>query len=191
VKHRRGRAAVSLQPLPSPDELLEIVHERGGHVSARELARELGLRGGAKAELKRRLKDIERPGGRRAPSMALVEVTELDDQGELWGESRSLPGAAILIVAGSGAAAQPGDRLLARIRRSDDGALHGHVFKLLPRAAKEVVGVVQKTAAGWWLAPSRKDAKQEYRVVELPEATLSGDLVRAELDHGRPLERPI
>ena len=46
----RGRGSV-----PSPDELMEIVHERGGRVSARELARELGLQArGDKAELKRR-----------------------------------------------------------------------------------------------------------------------------------------
>ncbi|MEZ5845126.1 MAG: ribonuclease R [Geminicoccaceae bacterium] len=177
--------------VPTPDELLEILHERGGHVSARDLARELGLRGGDKAELKRRLRQLDRPGARKAPSMLFCVVSEIDGDGEVWAESSTLPGAAILVEAsGPGAAPGLGDRLLVRPERSDDGPIIGHVFKILPKAPAETVGVVQKGPRGLVLVPSRKDKKDDLPIVAGDVEAEPGDIVRVRLQRGRPLEPP-
>lgn len=189
---RRGFVTKSKDKVPSPDDLLVLLHERGGHISVRDLARELDLRGGDKAELKRRLRAIHGQGGKHEPSMAYCEVIEQDTDGELWAESTTMPGAAILILDNhkSPHAPQVGDRLLARLERQEDGAIFGRVFKILPKNSSDVVGVIQKSSAGWWLMPSRKDAKRELRLEDVPEGIASGDLVRAELTPGRPLAPP-
>ncbi|MCB1969985.1 MAG: ribonuclease R [Geminicoccaceae bacterium] len=182
----KGRATV-----PSPAELLELLHDRGGRVSARDLARELGLSGDARAELKHRLRQLERPNARRAPSMIFCEVSEIDEDGEIWAESATLPGAAILIRSDRpGAAPTLGDRLLARPERQEDGLIVGHLFKLLPRAPREMVGQLEKTAHGLVLVPSRKDQKRELPVVPGEVEADAGDIVRVTLEHGRPLEPP-
>ncbi|MCB2053177.1 MAG: RNB domain-containing ribonuclease, partial [Geminicoccaceae bacterium] len=183
-------------PIPSPDELAEIVHERGGRVSARDLARELGLSGGAKAELKRRLREADPRGARRAPSMVFCEVSEVDADGEVWAESGSMPGAAILIRADRpGTAPGVGDRLLARLSRDEDGTVVGRVFKLLPRASREIVGVLQQAGGNLVLVPSRREAKQEFFIrredVPADVEAEAGDIVRATLQPGGPLARPL
>ena len=126
-------------------------------MSSRQLALELGLKGGAKAELKRRLRQIDKPGSKRSPSMILCEVTEIDDDGEIWAQSTSFPGLALLVLSDRpGTAPKPGDKLLAKPSRQEDGTAIAQLFKLLPKSPTTSIGVLQKTSSGLILLPSRK-----------------------------------
>ena len=191
ARSRRGNRTQAAK-LPSPDELLEIIHDAGGHVSARDLARDLGLRGGDKAELKRRLRSVKSGSGKRSPSMTMCEVIEQDEDGELWGESAAYPGTAILLVPDKLTKVSPktGDRILTRMEWLDDGSLIGHIFRILPQSPRNIVGVIEQSKSGWWLKPSHKDAKREFRVENPPTEISAGDLVRAELTPNRPLASP-
>jgi len=197
-KDRRG--------VPSKEELVELAHERGGRISSRALSRELGLTGGAKAELKSRVRELRQsgmiasrqPGGRRErgglPPMAVVDVTEIDEDGEVWGESRSLPGTALLVLGPDGGepSLAPGDRFLGRLRPDETGErIEARLFRPLPRAPKEIVGVLEAGTDGMVLRSTRRDSDREWQVAASDGAELeAGLVVRAEIEPAKPLARP-
>ena len=130
------------------------------------------------------------------PRMAAVEVTAIDDEGELIGESPAVPGAAIRVLGEDGGEAplEVGDRALLRLDTDAEGMLEGRLFRKLARLQRETVGVVEKQGQALFLRPSRKSAGRETpTMLPLDPAAFAldeGDLVRARLDRGRPLAPP-
>ncbi len=130
------------------------------------------------------------------PRMAAVEVTAIDDAGELVGESPAAPGAAIRVLGEDGGEAplEVGDRALMRLDTDAEGMLEGRLFRKLARIQRETVGVVEKQGQAFFLRPSRKSANRETpTMLPLDPAAFAlddGDLVRARLDRGRPLAPP-
>ncbi len=127
------------------------------------------------------------------PRMAAVEVTSIDDAGELVGESPAVPGAAIRVLGedGNEAPLEVGDRALMRLDTDAEGMVEGRLFRKLARVQREIVGVVEKKGEAFFLRPSRKAASREMpTLLPLDPAAIgldAGDLVRARLDRGRPL----
>ncbi len=188
--------------MPSRAELVALAEGSGGRLSSGDLARDLGLKGAAKATLKEEIRALKREGrignrgrGRdRLPKVAFVEVTHLDDDGDLWGESPALEGASLLLRFDKpGAAPAPGDRALVRPETNEDGALIGHVFKVLKGRPSSLVGIV--VAGGrdgdLWLQPTAREAKDELRLDANGLDLAPGDMVRATAERGRPLEAPV
>ncbi len=130
------------------------------------------------------------------PGMAAVEVTAIDDAGELLGESPAVPGAAIRVLDADGGAAplEVGDRALMRLSTDVEGAIEGRLFRRLAPVARDIVGVVEATGESLHLRPSRRSADRDQPTrlrLEPGDLDLApGDLVRAELDRGRPLAAP-
>ena len=200
---RRGRRPSTAVELPTVEEILRFVDARGGHATTREIARAFGITGAARVALRRYLHQLRkagtlgRPGRRRVrgggelPAVAVVEVTGIDEDGELIGETAALPGASLRILVEflEGPAPGVGDRVLARLERTADGFIEAHPIKLLPRRAREVVGVVERAPWGLVLRPTSRKDDREYRITGDSEAG-PGDLVRARLLHARPLAAP-
>ncbi len=130
------------------------------------------------------------------PRMAAVEVTSIDDAGELLGESEAVPGASIRVLAEDGGEAplEVGDRALMRLDTDDEGVVEGRLFRKLARIQREAVGVVEKQGQALFLRPSRKSASRDTpTLLPLSPGDLEleeGDLVRARLDRGKPLAPP-
>ncbi len=130
------------------------------------------------------------------PGMAAVEVTAIDDAGELVGESPAVPGAAIRVLDADGGEAplEVGDRALMRLSTDAEGAIEGRLFRRLSRIAREIVGIVETTGDTFFLRPSRRSADRDQPTrlkLDPGDLTLAdGDMVRAELDRGRPLAQP-
>ncbi len=199
---RRGRNPGTVA-LPTVEEILSFVDARGGHATTREIARAFGLTGAARVALRRRLDELRKAGhlgrpsrrrgrgGRGLPPVAVVEVTGIDEDGELVGETAAAPGAALRILVEflDGPAPGVGDRLLARLEPTADGFVEARPIRLLPRRAEEVVGVVERAPFGLVLRPTGRKDDREYRITEDGGAA-PGDLVRARLLHGRPLAAP-
>ena len=137
---------------------------------------------------------FERTG--QPPRMAAVEVTGIDDAGELLGESDAVPGAAIRVLAEDGGEAplEVGDRALLRLDTDDEGVIEGRLFRKLARVQREAVGVVEEQGQALFLRPSRKSASRDTpTLLPLSPGDLeigAGDLVRARLDRGKPLAPP-
>lgn len=130
------------------------------------------------------------------PRMAAVEVTAIDDAGELYGESAAVPGAAIRVLDEDGGEAplEIGDRALMRLDTDDEGVIEGRLFRRLARIQRETVGMVERRGEAFFVRPSRKlQSREAPAVLPLDPAGMEleeGDLVRASLDRGRPLAAP-
>ena len=177
----------SERPLPGKEEILAFVaRERAAaqeagrplpdKIGKREIAQAFGIRGAAKIELKRLLKELEAEGEleRRGktlhkpgqlPNVVLADVKTRDRDGEFiavpveWDEAELGPAPRILVSAprrDKKRRDQPtpgvGDRALLRVSRdphSDEGepAYLGRVIKLVSRTRAQIVGVFRANLA--------------------------------------------
>ncbi len=188
--------------LPSRDEILAfIARERAAgnatKIGKREIAREFGIRGSDKIELKRVLRDLQdegavekrgktlvRPGV--LPPVVLCDVTGRDLDGELiarpveWDSSQLGPTPRILLHVPR--RAKPGfpmpgvgDRALVRTERERDpepGApdYSGRVIKLLSKQKSRVLGIFRADARGGGGRIEPIDKKQLGRELAVSES---------------------
>ncbi len=188
--------------LPSRDEILAfIARERAGgfvgKIGKREVAREFGVRGADKIDLKRILRELQDEGAveKRGktlvkpgvlPPVVLCDVTGRDLDGELiarpveWDASQL--GETPRIILHAPKRAKPGtpvpgvgDRALVRTERERDAApgapaYSGRVVKLLSRQRARILGVfrVDARSGGGRIAPI--DRKQLGRELSVSEA---------------------
>lgn len=193
-------------PFPSREQILEYVNASEQRVGKREIARAFRLDSEQKLSLKRVLKALEAEGaiergrGRHyhepgsLPSVAVVEVTGIDTDGELlarplsWNEEVPAPVVYVVPEGRSRAALAPGDRALVRLRKLDPGSYEGKVIRRLAEAPARALGIYEAFGAQGRIRPIDRRAKQEFLVA--PGDTMDcepGELVRAEVRPGRPL----
>jgi ribonuclease R len=193
-------------PFPSREQILEYVNASEQRVGKREIARAFRLDAEQKMSLKRILKELEAEGaiergrGRHyhepgsLPSVAVVEITGIDTDGELlarplsWDEEAPAPVVYVVPEGRSRAALAPGDRALARLRKLDTATYEGRVIRRLAAAPARVLGIYEAIGGQGRIQPIDRRAKQEFLVA--PGDTLDcepGELVRAEVRPGRPL----
>jgi len=176
---------------------MEFIQAAGGEVQAREVAQAFSVRGDQRHGLRKLLRELRsegelegRPPRRHAitgkpPPVMPVTVEEVDEDGdliarpidELFGELRvRLPHHALERPA-------PGldDRLLIKLFRQGDGSYEGRVIRVLPKGAREVVGVVERAGDGFRLRPADRKLKHEFLLRADKVEVAIGDLVRAQV----------
>ncbi len=210
-------------PLPSKADILAfIARERDAanaagrpaptKIGKREIARAFDVRGDARIELKRTLKELEAEGAverRRTrltrpgalPPVLVVDVVGRDRDGELvgtpavWDASERGAAPRILVQVPRRTRAGPpapgvGDRALVRVSLDGEGgstAYTGRVVKLLAKARARVIGVFRATsdAEARVLPTDKKNAQTEYVVPpDLRGGAADGDLVAVEVVGG-------
>jgi ribonuclease R len=168
-------------PLPSKQQILHFVREHAGKVGKREIARafQVGDRVGLK-KLLRELQDdgaLERGGRKKLgppgtlPDMALVEVIDIDIDGELvarpleWRGDGAPPRVVLTGEERSLGAIGIGDRVLARLRRHGERAYEGRFVRLVHAAPDEIIGVFSIAGRGEGRIQSTdKKDREEYAV---------------------------
>jgi ribonuclease R len=203
AKAARGPRSPSAARLPSPDELRRYIDDNPDAATLRELARAFQLKGQDRTELKRLLRELEpRAPGRgrrrqaaaaRLPSVAVLEVTGVDPDGELLakpaGQPQETPTAAPIVLlhdAGRGRTPAVGDRVLARISRHGDEA-EGQIIRVLPRAPARIVGTLERFGERLGIRPIGARVRElEVQAAEVGAAQ-PGELVVAERIEARPL----
>lgn len=110
-------------------------------------------------------------GQGRLPSVAVVEVMALDDDGELIAEpvSRGDSGNDVkprihLRALGRGRAPEIGDHVLARLSFIEGLAYDGQVIKVLPRPQKKIIGLLEQTRDGLVVRPLDRKAGRELKI---------------------------
>src|SRR6185295_1890439 len=150
--------------LPEPltrERVLEALRKSGGSAQKRDIARELGIGPEQKKELRGILRGLEEDGalgrtGRKRyadtqalPQSGVMEIIDRDADGELLARMRGpdgLFGPPVRLAPGDarGQKGEPavgvGDRVLARLARTDDG-MEARVVKRLGQSAHQVLGV--------------------------------------------------
>jgi ribonuclease R len=199
---RRPRSPLAGR-LPNPHELRRYIEDNPDAATLRELARAFQLKGQDRTELKRLLRELEpRAPGRgrrrqaaaaRLPSVAVLEVTGVDPDGELLakpaGQLQEAASAAPIVLlhdAGRGRAPAIGDRVLARISRRGDEA-EGQIIRVLPRVPARVVGTLERFGERLGIRPI--GARVRELEVQSTGGAQPGELVVAERIEARALGR--
>ena len=209
---RRGKDGAS-----SPVDKARVVELLSQHplYGKREIARELGLKGSARIALKHILRELEADGviarGRdksyvkagTLPPVGVLEIVGQDADGELlarpqlWDQEAAPP--RILVMPGredQGPALGIGERILARLRETEDG-YEARLIKRLGASVHRLLGVYHAETSGHGrIAPIDRKSKYELVVAEKDTGgAVSNELVMAEplagRDHGMPRARVV
>ncbi|HKY93830.1 MAG TPA: VacB/RNase II family 3'-5' exoribonuclease, partial [Kiloniellales bacterium] len=198
-------------PLPTREELLEYLRRSETPLGKRELARAFQLKGDQRIRLKEMLAALKDEGllgqqrGRRLaaqgrlPSVAVVEVVGLDEDGELLArpvgarpshedEDEERIGPRIFLAPDRrGRRPVAGDRVLARLRHVEDDRYEGFVIRHLGKPERRLVGVFERQRRGGVVRPASRQLKESYRIApEDSGGAQDGELVLAEPKEHHP-----
>ncbi len=195
-------SGASTTPFPSKEQVLTFINESAEPVGKREIARAFRIKGSnERIRLKALLKELKQDGlldkqpsrrisaPGRLPNVLVVEVHELDEDGELlarpavWDDDKAKPPRIYLAPEKrSRAALAMGERALVRLKLGDDGAYEAQVIRKLDRQAQRVLGVYELGSEGGRLRPTDKRAKKDF-VLRAPDTggAVPGELVLAEI----------
>jgi ribonuclease R len=184
--------------VPTKDEILEWISAHPTETSKRDIAKAFGIKGAARIDLKRMLKELEEDGQLekrrktyrdpdRLPPVSVLMVTP-DADGDLFARPLEWQGEGpeprILILPRDGdPALGEGDRILARVTEveAESHAYEARMIRRIGTNPLKVLGVFRKTAEGGRLVPIDKGADREWLVpAGETHGAKDGELVEAE-----------
>ncbi len=196
---------------PSKEELLDYIKALATPVKKNELAKAFGLKGDERIPLKKMLKELEADGlivkqaggdytiPEGLPHVAVLEVSDIDIDGDVfakptdWNEELQGPPPIIEILPEKKGhnAVTMGDRILVRLRRTDERHYQGHVIRKLDTPRYRALGLVMRDSRGnYVLHPTDRKAKYSF---DIPQDALNGatvgDLAVGEIQPARGMKR--
>lgn len=188
-----------MRPIPTKEEILQWISDNPSKSSKRDIAKAFGIKGAARIDLKRILRELEAEGHlqKRArsysdpdklPPVSMLQVLAPTADGDLlarpleWQGSGAEP-VILLVSKATDPALGEGDRILVRLSEvdEDDHQYQGRLIRRIGATALKVLGLYRKSAEGGRIIPIDKGADKEWRVAD--GATLGakdGELVEAE-----------
>ena len=188
-----------VQMLPSRQQILDWIADNPDATAKRDIAKAFNIKGSARIELKRLLRELEAEGllerrrrsyrdHERLPPVSVVEILPPDDSGDLFARPLEWQGAApaprILFLPGSTEpAVGAGERVLVRLAEveAEDHQYEARLMRRIGSAPHRIVGIFRKETEGGRILPIDKGADKTWRV--RGDATLDaqdGELVEAE-----------
>ncbi|MEJ2409153.1 MAG: RNB domain-containing ribonuclease, partial [Novosphingobium sp.] len=182
--------------LPTRKQILDFIQNSPVPAGKREIAREFGLKGQEKIQLKALLKDMAEEGlidGKRTafhkmgglPKVTVLRVVDIEEGEAIavpdnWQPEDATPPPRIrLVEKGRGSALKKGDRVLSRTEESNSG-WRAFPMKKLALRSEQFLGVVEIDGAGKpWLAPVDKRIRNSSPISDLGGAE-AGELVLGE-----------
>jgi len=187
-----------MKPIPSKDEILAWISDHPTQTSKRDIARAFGIKGAARIDLKRILKELEAEGHLekrrktyrdpdRLPPVSVLEVLQGTD-GDLFARPLEWQGdgaePVILIMPRSGdPALAPGEKILARLTevKDQDHAYEARLIRRIGTNPQRILGVFRASHEGGRIVPVAKGADKEWRVAAgATDGARDGELVEAE-----------
>ena len=203
--------------MPSKAEILEWISDNPTLTAKRDIAKAFGIKGAARIDLKRLLKELEDEGHLekrkktyrdpdRLPPVSVLQINALTPDGELLGQALEWQGEGVepvvlLIPRASDPALGEGDRILARLQEVKAEAHHyeARLIRRIGANPRKVLGVFRKSEEGGRIVPIDKGDGKEWQVPrdatggaqdgELVEAEQAGPKTRLGLPRARVLER--
>ena len=188
-----------MEQLPTKDQIRQWIAENPQLGAKRDIAKAFGIKGAARIELKRILRELEDEGGvvkkRRAyreagtlPPVTLLTVLPPDAAGDLflgpmeWQGEGDAP--RILFIPKKGdPALGAGDRILGRLAKVDldDYEYEARLIRQLGSNPTRVLGIFRAETEGGRIVPIDKGADKEWRVArDFTAGARDGELVEAE-----------
>ncbi|MEZ5891570.1 MAG: ribonuclease R [Parvularculaceae bacterium] len=192
--------------LPSKAELIAYLKDADGEIARRDVARAFGVKGDARADLRRMLKELSEEGeinlkaGKRIeradalPSVAPIDIMSVDEDGDLlcmpanWLGETEPP--MIRLSARRAAKFKPapgvGDRVLARLFPAGDDGYDADIIKAIGKGAHRFLAVFRKRRKGGVADPVERRARDNFTIDEGDEGgAKDGDLVWIETKNPR------
>jgi len=206
-----------MSQMPSKDEILQWISDNPTLTSKRDIAKAFGVKGAARIDLKRILKELEDEGHlekrkktyrdpEKLPPVSVLQVSGQTNDGELLAKPLEWHGEGVepvvlMIPRASDPALGEGDRILARLQEVK-GEEHHYEARLIRRIGanpRKVLGIFRKRSEGGRIVPIDKGDGKEWQVPdeatggakdgELVEAEQSGPKGRMGLPRARVVER--
>ncbi len=188
-----------MSQMPSKDEILQWISDNPTQASKRDIARAFGIKGAARIDLKRMLKELEAEGHLekrkktyrdpdRLPPVSVLQVAGQTPDGELFARPLEWQGegdepVVMVIPRASDPALGEGDRILARLTEAN-GEAHQYEGRLIRRIGTnplKVLGIFRKTTEGGRLLPIDKGDGKEWDILgDATGGAKDGELVEAE-----------
>ncbi|HKK86372.1 MAG TPA: ribonuclease R, partial [Roseovarius sp.] len=206
-----------MSQMPSKDEILQWISDNPTLTSKRDIAKAFGIKGAARIDLKRILKELEDEGHlekrkktyrdpEKLPPVSVLQVSGQTNDGELLAKPLEWHGEGVepvvlMIPRASDPELGEGDRILARLQEVK-GEEHHYEARLIRRIGanpRKVLGIFRKRSEGGRIVPIDKGDGKEWQVPddatggakdgELVEAEQSGPKGRMGLPRARVVER--
>ena len=203
--------------IPSKAEIRDWISANPTLAAKRDIAKAFGIKGAARIDLKRLLKELEEEGlvakrhrsyrdPDRLPPVSILQVRGPDSDGDLSAKPLEWQGEGAepkirMVLRATDPALGEGDRILARLTEVK-GEAHQYEARLIRRIGTnpvKLVGIFRKTAEGGRILPIDKGADREWAVApgavhgakdgELVEAEQAGPKGRMGLPQARIVER--
>ncbi|WP_136439918.1 ribonuclease R [Pacificoceanicola onchidii] len=188
-----------MSTLPSKADILDWIAANPTLTSKRDLAKAFGIKGAARIDLKRLLKELEAEGHLekrkktyrdpdRLPPVSVLQVLAPNSDGDLFAKPLEWHGEGVepivlFVPRASDPALGEGDRILARLQVVHE-ADHNYEARLIRRigtSPRKVVGLFRKGAEGGRILPIDKGADKEWSVAaDATHGAKDGELVEAE-----------
>ncbi len=188
-----------MKRIPTKEEILTWISDNPTLTSKRDIARAFGIKGAARIDLKRILKELESEGHlqkRRKtyrdpdslPPVSVLQVMEPDSHGDLFARPMEWHGEAdepriLLVLKSSDPALGANDRILARLTevKGEDHRYEGRLIRRIGSNPIRLLGVFRKYAEGGRIIPIDKGSDKEWQVSERDvNGAKDGELVEAE-----------
>ena len=188
-----------MSQLPTKADILQWISDNPALASKRDIAKAFGIKGAARIDLKRMLKDLEGEGHlakrkrsyddpNRLPPVSVLKVAEADRDGDLFLAPHDWQGDApeprILYVPGKDdPALAPGDRVLARVSEvaDEDHSHEGRLIRRLSTGPRRVLGIYRTGSEGGRIVPIDKGTDREWTIgAQDTGGARDGELVEAE-----------
>ncbi|MCA0846459.1 ribonuclease R [Salipiger thiooxidans] len=188
-----------MSTLPSKAEILDWIAANPTLSAKRDIAKAFGIKGAARIDLKRILKELEAEGHLekrkktyrdpdRLPPVSVLQVRAPDENGDLFAlplewHGEGVEPIVLVVPRASDPALGEGDRILARLQvvHETDHNYEARLIRRIGMSPRKVVGIFRKSAEGGRILPIDKGADKEWIVG--PDAThgaKDGELVEAE-----------
>ncbi len=188
-----------MSKIPSKPEILDWIAANPTLTAKRDIAKAFGIKGAARIDLKRVLKELENEGHLekrkrsyqdpdRLPPVSVLQVTGPDKDGDLFAKPIEWEGSGkepvvLLIPRASDPAMGAGDRILARLTlvKGDNHHYEARLIRRIGATPQRVVGIFRKTTEGGRIVPIDKGADKEWSVAtDATHGARDGELVEAE-----------
>ena len=206
-----------MNQIPTKPEILQWISDNPTLTAKRDIAKAFGIKGAARIDLKRILKELEAEGHlekrhktyndpQTLPPVSVLKIVGPDGDGDLFAKPMEWHGEGIepsvlMVMRASDPALGAGDRVLARLSAVQDQDYHyeGRIIRRSGTNPLRVLGVFRKLSDGGRILPIDKGADREWQVAhdacggaqdgELVEAEQAGPKGRMGLPRARIVER--
>ncbi|PVA06488.1 ribonuclease R [Thalassorhabdomicrobium marinisediminis] len=185
--------------IPSKTEILDWIAENPTKAAKRDIAKAFGIKGAARIDLKRLLRELEDEGklakrkssyrdANALPPVAVLQITGTDGDGDLfarpleWAGEGEAPRILMQMKDGEPALGD-GDRVLGRLTEvaGEDHAYRARLIRRIGTNPLRILGVFRAGSEGGRILPVDKGSQKEWTVAaDATDGAKDGELVEAE-----------